>query len=742
MMPEDVANNVGQGRNFKRLIWFAATVSMLLLAAAAEEPAPSVVTAACTSADAPVVEARMHGRAGQNVSIRWRLLANGPAAGTDALYIFSGDASYGRMDEHKTPFMSQMDLRNGSIRNFFANTRLKWLERAVDDMMGDKGEDQIVQANWGWGSPLCGVRGEAGELLIGAGDEKSGAVLKYQPARDLFEHHVRLPQAPAAICLAQGVLWSLAADGSLCRVDDIAFEGERTVERLGRLAPDKTNKRRALRVLASDKSEHLYAATGPAPFQLFAVAAAGAKLQVKRLFAGRPLAALQLHAGEGEPWCSLRFEGEDAPRFFRLRGGVAKKLEQRPALAVKTRHGNTVRLLMSRLPPSVSVVDKAGKEKVLPIVFENVAYDNIKVLHADPANNVLYGTGWPVSNIWRFDPATGAMTKLGKHYVIYEMHQWGDEIWMAGYFGIKFMRWRPDQPWTFDYSKHYYKKRYPGNSSPWGDKGVSNPRLVCKFRYLKKHLCRRPGGMTIAPDGRAYVGARTPPVRYLESRYGGALNWYDPESETIGQIREPFLHHSVRDVCSGGERYVAAVASTYISPYEPLPEDFSHGKFVLYDTKDKKVVLESSPLDTPLSYCEEGEPGRIVVVGYAGKYRGEGVRGAFFIFDVNEMRVTHVIRTPFKVRWAEYNVLPFVRGPDRKIYFYGSDQHGAALFRIDSRDGKIEPVLRGRHITDVATYNNKGAAFAFLGDRVYFGCKALVSVPLATVMTPAKGNAP
>ena len=168
--------------------------------------------------------------------------------------------------------------------------------------------------------------------------------------------------------------------------------------------------------------------------------------------------------------------------------------------------------------------------------------------------------------------------------------------------------------------------------------------------------------------------------------------------------------------------------------YEPLPADFSRGQFVLYDTQARRVVLACSPLDAPLSYAEEGEPGRIVVAGAgAGRYAGEGIRSAFFIFDIAQMRVTHVIRLPIQARWMEYNVLPFKRGPDRKVYFYGADDQGTALFRVDSVTGRVEPVLRAAGITDTAVYNNAGAPFAFFKDRVYFGIHELLSVPLETV---------
>jgi hypothetical protein len=421
-------------------------------------------------------------------------------------------------------------------------------------------------------------------------------------------------------------------------------------------------------------------------------------------------------------------------------------------MALTTRNGNQVTIHLERLPPVLDVTMKDGKTNSIPLVIKDVPYDNIKSLTASPDGRYLYGAGWPVCNIWRFDPATGIMTKLGKHYVIYEMHPWNDEIWMSGYYGVKLFRWKPEEPWTFDYDKHYFNKSIPGNLSPWGDKDVSNPRLVCKFRYLKRLNCRRPAGMAITPDGCAYVGARTPCVEYLDSHYGGAVNWYDPKTETIGQIREPFLHHTVKDLCTAGPNHVLAVASSYACPYRPfpgtetgaitiqpgpmqVPESYDFGKLVLIDTKERKVVQDISPTGGGLSYAEEGEPGRVVIAGDQGRrYQGDGIRGVLLIYDVNEKRVVYVVRTPFRVNYFEYNVLPFKRGPDNKIYFYGKDESGTALYRIDSRDGTVEPVLRSPEITEVASYNNNGASFEFLGDRVYFGCKQLVSVPIETVL--------
>lgn len=719
----------------------ALTGALLLAGGWCAGAEPQVITATFTTAEAPLVTPTDHGPSGQNARVDWTLVAPGPTKGADALYLF---ASSMREDAAPPPVLAVLDLSSGRLHEIYPGDRITIRQKAAasdapeaDDMM-DAGDDgggaPGVAGSWCWGLPRCAAAGPEGQLFLGtASSGRSGnVILAYRPQEQTFREVAKLPAPPVGMVLRQGVLWILDAEGTFHTYDDVG--GLEASVRMPQGGP--------FQGLCMDDQQVLYTASGQAPYSVLAVRIRDQEITAEPVLPdGAQLETLTFHENLPGPWCEGPVKlagGHFALRRYALHGGKATAAEGVPdQTALARRRGYDLQTDFTLYPLQVGV-RRAGQDwRRFPVVFQKAAWDNINTLCPSADGRYVYGAGWPTAWIWRFEPGAGQFRMLGQHYVIYEMHPYPkdpEEVWAVGYWGVKLMRWRPNEPWTFDYPRHYGAKTFPGDASPWGDKDVSNPRLVCKFRYLKKLFVRRPSGLVLTDDGRAYVGAHTPAVEYFNSRYGGGISWYDPATETIGQIRDPFIHHSIRDLCRAGPHHVAAVASQYISPFEPLPADFSPGKFVLVDTRTNEVVLDTSPVNAALSFCEEGEPGRVVAVGYAGKYGGDGIRGNMFIFDVATMQVTHAIRLPVKVVWMEYNnVLRFERGPDRRLYFYGQDDQGVALCRVDSQTGKVEPVLRGHHITDVASYNNKGAAFAFVGDRVYFGAQHLVSLPVATL---------
>jgi hypothetical protein len=703
---------------------------------------PLVLTPTVSTLDAPELTPTVYGLMRQNAYIDWTLIGPGPTAGQDAAYLFTSIVREESI-EGETPVFAFINLADGAITSIYPGSKIKVRESkpaldldavAVrkDAAMEMEAPAAEMTTSWVWERAISGARASSNAIYLGTdvSERAKPMLLRFFPRDNRFEELTTLSQPAVGMAVLDGMLWYLTRDGALYTYDDIGGPEQRA-----RL-PASTG---PCQGLFADQAGTLYTKSAQYPFRIMALQRMGQGVKVIPLLADKSIESAVFHDSLPGPWGELVLK--EAGGHFRtervlFKDGQATVFKGKPdesALAAK--RGYEIDIDYNEEPLRMGIRRGAGEWTYYPIVFDRTGRDKLKELCPGPDGKYLYGAGWPVAWIWRFDPETGRYTILGRHYVFYEMLPWKDELWVCGYWGIKLLRWHTEEPFTFDYPRHYEKKTYPGNTSPWGDKDVSNPRLVCKFRYLKKLNVRRPGGMAIGPDGFAYVGGRTPAVEYFESRYGGAVSWYDPETETIGQIREPFLHHSVRDVCRAGDRYIAAAASDYMCMFEPLPTNYSRGKFVLYDTVAKTVALDISPLDAPYSYCEEGVSGRVVVAAsHAGKYAGDGVRTAFFIFDVAQMRVTHVIRLPIKANWAEYNVLPFQKGPDDKIYFYGADSNGVALFRIDSVSGAVEPVMRAKGMTDVATYNVPGAPFAFFKDRLYFGVNALMSVPLSTVM--------
>lgn len=710
-----------------------------MILAAAVAPAggadePIILTPQFTLQDAPEVTPTDHGAPGLCLSVDWSVTAAGPTPGHDALYLFPINPSPRPEIKSDMPMMVVVDLANGKIKEFYENTPIQLKQESAPGLA--EGLPANFAVNWCWGRPLCGARAPDGRLFLGMNRQKGAhgkyALVVYDPHVNTFQELAACDAQPTGLIFVGDTPWLLTGDGVLYTYDELL--GLDDVARMGKRAGATFQQG-----LLADDRKFFYTTCGPFPWRLQALRVNGEKIQVTPLLADLVIERIRLHADAAAPWCEavVGKDGHFVVKCFELRDGRAVPREGPPdpqVLAAK--RGYELEFDPDRRPMQVAVRRSGQAWQKYPLVFERAGWDAIKTMRGGPNGKYLYGANWPAAWIWRFDPQTDRFQILGSHYVFYEMQPWQDELWVTGYWGIKLLRWRPEEPWTFDYDRHYYKKKYAGHTSPWGDKDVSNPRLVCKFRYLKQLMVRRPGGMVITDDGCAWVGGRTPPFETFMARFGGAVNWYDPATETIGQIRDPFLHHSVLDVCRAGKSHVAAVATQrYNSPLEPLPENFSPGKFVLIDIRTRQAALDCSPLDAPLFYAEEGEPGRVVVYGSPGKYAGDGVQGALFIFDVAQMKVTHVIRLSVRVVWTEYdNAQRFERGPDRRIYFYGRNDQGVVLCRVDSVSGKVEPVLRGHNITDVASYVNKGAPFTFFGDRVYFGCGQLVSLPLKTVI--------
>lgn len=729
---------------WRRIIGRFATVAFCsgtLVIAAAEPAAPVILTPVFSTQSAAEVTPKDHGRTAQNAHIDWTVVGAGPTNGHGALYLF---CSTRRPPAAGPPLMAQLDLTDGKLREFYPGDPIQLKSKETADLLG--GENAATPpAKWQWGKPLCSAAAPDGRLYLALAAKSKGGVpgtgsilVIYDPPANTFQEVANCPTNPVGMAVVGNSLWLLNTDGLLQGYDEVG--GLQPVGRMPNAPPE-------LQSLVADDQQYFYTTCGPAPRRLFALQVEGKTIKATPLLTDLSFDSITLQAGAPAVRCEaiVAKDGHFTRQWFELHAGKATRITAAPGWKAQVRQQEyELETDFNSQPWEVAVRLVGQNWKRFPVVFSRTAWDRIKTMLSGPGE-ALYGAGWGPSWIWRFNPLTERFQIFASHYVFYAMHNWKDEIWATGYWGIKLLRWRPEEPWTFDYDRHYYHKKYPADTSPWGDKDVSNPRLVCKFRYLKKLECRRPGGMAITDDGGAWIGARTPTIENFESRFGGAVNWYDPATETIGQIREPFIHHSVRDVCRAGPFHVAVAASTRISAYEPLPENYSTGKFALIDTRTRSVVLESSPLDASLSYAAEGAPGRVVVYGSPGKYAGDGIRGAFFIFDVAKMQVTHILRLPVKLVWQEYdNATRFERGPDGKIYFYGRDDKGVALCRVDSLTGAVEPVLRGSNITDVATYVNVGATFAFCGNRVYFGAERLVSLPLETVIgkNPNGGGTP
>ena len=745
-----------------RLILAAA----LALCAGAARTEPIVQSWSIGTQDAPLIKARDHGTLGRNVRVEWTVVGPGPGAKGDALYAFCVPQNPSRGAPLETPAVFMLDLTTGKFTEYFPKTLTGKAKMAPAPSMADMKMDDLADEtkataakqltpDWYWERPTCAAHGAKRTLLIGT---QRGEVIRFHPARGGFEEVLNLNAQVEALCETRpGDLWAVTSPGNVVHHLEDLFGLQKTA---GVLPAEGTPSRPvdpfggmglsgilgACGALAADNKGWLYTAIGPAPWRIYAFHDEKGKLAGRPLLADRKIASAEFTPETPSP--GLRVTTTDgAVGSFRLSGGAATAAELPASAALR---GYDLELDFDHEPPSVWVT-RDGQKKQFAFRYSRATVDDIKCMTLSPDGTKIYGAAYPNATIFEYDIAADRIWRRGMHYVHYQMIPDGDWIYTIGYWGIKLMRWDPRKPWTFDYDKHYYRKLYPGNTSPWGSLDC-NPQLICKFRYLRHMNLRRPAGLARGADGRWYTGGRDMGINltwrehgyqdYGEGvNYAGALFWFDPKDMTIGYEvgDQPFQHYAVRDLCAaGGDRYICMVATRDSIPFEPPLHDAPPGVLIIWDTQERKFVHRSAPWPGHCRYIQEGAPG-LVMIQYSG---------ALAVFDLAKMETVRIVKVPLSCRFTTYgSPVRFERGPDEKVYFYGNDKDGTALFRIDSRTGAVEAVARGPGISEISGTGHPlvflpGSTFLFTKDRVYFGTSHLWSVPLDQILAPGVAARP
>ncbi len=718
---------------------------------------PIVASVELSPRDAPVLEAVDHGLITQNVRIRWTMIGPGPGKQGDALYAFCEPWRVREPGKpENTPIMFWVDLATGKTHEHFPFKGSGKRAQTVPAMPGLPGEETMDAATtpvWIWKEALSSATGPDRKLYVGTED---GCVVRFHPDRDVFEEVVSLKNE-RCISVAfskKKVLWILAETRGYARrwklyrhdvvlgLDEIGFVSKEE-RRLNRIGGDEVC---------------LYYLGGKDVRDVHAVSVAGGSAVARRLFEDMRVDRIFLHDLDIMPWCEVIATRKlvSERMFFRLEGGRAVRLKKRPDPAViAKKRGYDLRLALDLAPPTISVAERGGEPKLIKIAYSRALHDVTKCILLSSDGRKLYGTGFPAAMAWEFDTEAGVLRRHGHDYNWYQMIQDGDRIYACGYMFVKLMRWNPELPWSFSYRAHYYgKKPYPAMESVWGGRD-GNPEMIGSFRLLEGTNAVRPCGFAKGGDGRYYIGAHTMglpgqssggvrvtlPFGTMGVRYSGVLYWYDPVADTVGYVLNEgvFEHHAIRCISAVGGRYIAIGTKFGPSRFEPPPpKEIAGGLLLLYDTQDHKFVYCSKVFDRGLMFLTEADAG--ILVGY-----GYGIDGqaALFTFDVKRRQMIRYVKLSTRPAFSPYGYCNrFVRGPDGKVYFYSADkQNNLALFRFDTRTGVVEPVGRGKGLTDWKARGlpGLGAPFAFGRDRVYFGTDHLYSVAVEQIVGQKKG---
>ena len=524
----------------------ALAVGLLLATVAAAEPVVETLTIG--TKDAPRLKTAHHGRIGQNVDVTsWELV---PSPGGDSLFglcapIRTEDDGFPEL----TPPLIRIDIGTGRLSEYLKKTEMvnrapAATPTAAPDavLSAEPPRMRMLHTGWRWDTPTCFAADGAGRFFIG---DKAGRIVRLDPKENLFEEFLALKnETPTGIAFAGGKdIAVMCRSGMVYTLDMLGLE------LLGH--PDLG--RGPVAGLAVDAARVFYTAVGPAPWRLFAFTGRGKQIKVRRLLPDMAIDGIQLRTKGDIAWCEVRTreDGKETTRHVALSKGKAEPLAASPL-------GYELEVDF-RTQPAVVVHAKGKAPRPIDVIYKDAPWGRVKSITVGPDGKKVYGGTWPTYWIYEYDPDTGRIRRPGTNYVWYEITPFNGLLYVISYYGIRHMAWDPTKPWNFTWQEHYYgKKSHAGHSSPFGSKD-SNPRLICMFRYMRNLNIRRPAGFAVGGDGRLYCGAKNPGVLfYVEEpphtftsgyRYSGALCWYDPTTETIGQEREPYLHHEVTDIC-------------------------------------------------------------------------------------------------------------------------------------------------------------------------------------------------
>jgi len=181
-----------------------------------------------------------------------------------------------------------------------------------------------------------------------------------------------------------------------------------------------------------------------------------------------------------------------------------------------------------------------------------------KTMAVTPEGNLIGGCIY-YGPIFRFDPDTGKSERIGDAPgELYNILVTEENVYFCGY--VSFLA-------VYDRSKPYAIVR----NQPW--EKDANPK---RYRTLGKRTVY----MVRGADGRIYTAGS-----YGRHTYGGGVAVFDPQTEEMESIREPFENLAINGLCfvNDGRRLVITTSPSGRN----APE---RGSIFLYDTETRKIT--------------------------------------------------------------------------------------------------------------------------------------------------------
>ncbi len=302
----------------------------------------------------------------------------------------------------------------------------------------------------------------------------------------------------------------------------------------------------------------------------------------------------------------------------------------------------------------------------------------------------LVGVAQFYGSVFRFDPATGKSRNVGiAPGSVYQILPLEDHTYFCGY-----VAYLADYDHGKPYSMTNRKTAFDEDTNP------KRYRTEGKWTHC----------MVRGPDGCIYLGGR-----YGRHKTGGGLSIFDPKTNEIQCIREPFEYLGVRGLflIQGGK--TLAITTSPVGAGGP-----PRGSIFLFDIAKQEVVKEVTLDKLDVNPGQLFVAGDKTVIGVSrGSETNELERESHFTLvyglDLNSGKMLFQKRYPGRAFTGicQYDRTPLVRGPDGCGWLFVDE----ALCRIHP-DGTLETVrdkieYRGKMIWQGKTL------YIYNGGRVY-----------------------
>lgn len=330
--------------------------------------------------------------------------------------------------------------------------------------------------------------------------------------------------------------------------------------------------------------------------------------------------------------------------------GQTREMSDEPALKEPTAQGPQRDIRANfRLRPDYSVDGEVRTSQYEPCVATDICG-----LNTGP-DGTIYGSTIISMHIFRFDPASRALTDLGRvgwgGGEVYNVIAHGGKVYMGSYGGGYWAVYDPEKPWDPQPEKD-------------GITPTANPR---NFGQLGQQM-NRPFEYVVGPDERIYIACR---ANYRIP--GGGMARFDPATEGIHVFRDE--EQSVQCIAADA-RYV--YGGTSISGGRGCIETTTEGKLYLFDTETERRAFECVPVAGAVAVTS------LAVSHRSGLVYGSASDGQLFAFDVIERQVVSRWRprsagTPLMGVPETYGVIHLTCGDDGNIY----GVTGRDVFQLD-----------------------------------------------------------